>query len=88
MSRRKSLIIHVEKKKNMPYAYIISKESHEIKNRIYYIKTPHDKRLVSDTQLKFLFQEGEINIFYPFEIMLSLTIPELKMLYFDPNQSA
>lgn len=82
------LIIHVEKKKNMPHAYIVSKEGHEIKNRIYYIKTPHDKRLVSDSQLKYLFQEEEINIFYPFEIMLNLTIPDLKFSYFDPNRSA
>ncbi len=29
------LIIHVEKKKYMPYAYIATKESHETKNRIY-----------------------------------------------------
>ena len=82
------LIIHVEKKKEIPHAYIVSKEGYEIKNRIYYIKTPHDKRLVSDTQLKFLFQEEEINIFYPFEIMLNLTIPDLKFSYFEPNQSA
>ena len=72
----------------MPYAYIVSKKSHEIKNRIYYIKTPHDKRLVSDNQLKFLFQEEEINFFYPFEIVLSFTIPELELAYFDPNMSA
>lgn len=82
------LIIHVEKKKDMPYAYIVSKESHEIKNRIYYIKTPHDRRLVSDSQLKYLFQEEEINIFYPFEIVLNLTIPDLTFSYFNPNQSA
>ncbi|MFX0071675.1 MAG: helix-turn-helix domain-containing protein [Candidatus Hermodarchaeota archaeon] len=82
------LIIHVEKKKDIPHAYILSKESHEIKNRIYYIKTPHDKRLVSDSQLKFLFQEEKINIFYPFEIVLSLIIPELKLAYFEPNRSA
>lgn len=82
------LIIHVEKKKDMPHAYIVSKESHEIKNRIYYIKTPHDKRPVSDSQLKYLFQEEEINIFYPFEIILSLTIPDLTFSYFDPNRSA
>ena len=82
------LIIHVEKKKDIPYAYIVSKESHEIKNRIYYIKTPHDKRLISDSQLKYLFQEDEINIFYPFEIVLNLTIPDLTFSYFDPNRSA
>jgi len=82
------LIIHVEKKKDMPHAYIASKDGYEIKNRIYYIKTPHDKRLISDSQLKYLFQEEEINIFYPFEIMLNLTIPDLKFSYFDPNRSA
>ena len=77
------LIIHVNKKKDMPHAYINSKKGFKIKNRIYYVKTPHDKRLVSDNHLKYLFREDEINIFHPFEIVLYLDIPELTIPYFD-----
>lgn len=50
-------IISVEKKKDIPHAYIAKREGHEIKNRIYYIRTPHGKRLVSDSQLESLFSE-------------------------------
>ena len=68
-------------------------------NRYFYIrrgtschglnaKETYDYILGSDTTLKFDFQGEEIDIFYPFEIVLSLTIPELKLAYFDPNRSA
>lgn len=42
----------------------------------------------SSSQLRFEFQGEEIDIFYPFEIVLSFTIPELELAYFDPNISA
>ncbi len=51
-------------------------------------KEAYDYILGSDSQLKFDFQGEEIDIFYPFEIVLSLTIPELELAYFDPNRSA
>ena len=54
-------IINVEKKKDIPHAYIVKREGHEIKNRIYYIRTPHGKSLVSDKQLYFLFNETDLN---------------------------
>lgn len=50
-------IITIEKKKDIPYAYIVKREGAEIKSRIYYIRTPHGKRLVSDSQLENLFSE-------------------------------
>ncbi len=51
-------------------------------------KETYDYILGSDSQLKFEFQGEEIDIFYPFEIVLSLTIPELELAYFDSNRSA
>lgn len=50
-------IISIEKKKDIPHAYIVKRESHEIKNRIYYIRTPHGKRLVSNQELSDLFNK-------------------------------
>ncbi len=50
-------IISVEKIKDIPFAYIVKREGHEIKNRIYYIRTPHGKRLVSNQELSDLFKK-------------------------------
>lgn len=50
-------IITVEKKKEIPHAYIVKREGPEVKNRIYYIRTPYGKRLVSDQVLYYLFNE-------------------------------
>jgi len=50
-------IITVEKKKEIPYAYIVKREGPEVKNRIYYIRTPNGKRLVSDQVLYYLFND-------------------------------
>jgi len=50
-------IISIEKRKDIPHAYIMKRESHEIKNRIYYIRTPHGKRLVTDQELSDLFNK-------------------------------
>jgi len=74
------LVINVEKKREIPHACVDRAGSY-IKNRIYYIKTPHDKRLVSDNQLKYLFQEEEINIFHPFDIAIHMTIPDLNIIW-------
>lgn len=50
-------IISIEKKKDIPHAYIVKRKSHEIKNRIYYVRTPHGKRLVSNQELSDLFKK-------------------------------
>ena len=50
-------IIIIEKKKDIPCAYIVKREGAEIKNRIYYNRTPYGKRLVTDSQLESLFSE-------------------------------
>ncbi len=63
-------IISVAKKKDIPYAYIVKRETHEIKNRIYYIRTTHGKSLVSDNQLQFLFNEKKLSLMHPFSIVL------------------
>jgi len=49
------LIIHVEQRKGIPHA-CIEKNSGEIKNRVYYVRTSHGKRLVTDSQLESLFK--------------------------------
>lgn len=54
-------IITIERKKDIPHAFIIERKGPEIKNRIYYIRTPYGKRLVSDKQLYFLFNEKDLN---------------------------
>lgn len=69
-------IISVEKKKDIPYAYIGKRKGPEIKNRTYYIRTPHGTRLVSDKQLHFLFNEKELNIVHPFSVALVFKRPE------------
>lgn len=53
------LIVNVPRRKEIPHAYIVSREGPEIKNRIYYIRTSHGKRLVSDRQLQWLFTHKE-----------------------------
>ncbi len=50
------LIINVPKRKGMPHAFIEKREGSQIKNRAYYIRTPHGITLVSDHQLEWLFQ--------------------------------
>jgi hypothetical protein len=70
------IIITVEKKTEIPFAYIVSREGPEIKNRIYYIRTPHGRRLVSDGQLKFLFNEEKLNILHQFSVVLVFKKPE------------
>lgn len=69
-------IITVEKKKDIPYAYIVKREGVEIKSRIYYIRTPHGRRLVTDSQLEYLFSEKKgIKIQSPKE-----TKPDIKLI--------
>lgn len=62
------LIINIQKRKSIPHAYIIKRDGPEIKNRIYYIRTEHGKRLVNDIQLDWLFKNLEDpKIFFPFQ---------------------
>lgn len=48
-------IIYVPKRKGIPHAYTPNRSGSEINSRIYYIRTSHGKRLVSDGQLEWLF---------------------------------
>lgn len=67
------LIIHVQKRKGIPHAFIIEREGPEIKNRIYYIRTEYGKRLVNDIQLDWLFKNLEDpKIFFPFQSVFHL----------------
>jgi hypothetical protein len=50
------IIVNIPKKKNIPHAYVPNKTATEINNRIYYIRTSHGKKLVSDRQLEWLFK--------------------------------
>lgn len=49
------LVVNIPKRKDIPHAYIFSKEGIEIKNRIYRIRTSHGTRLTSDRQLQWMF---------------------------------
>ena len=49
------LVVNIPKRKDIPHAYIVSREGTEIKNRIYRIRTSHGIRLVSDRQLQWMF---------------------------------
>lgn len=70
----KFLIIYVPKRKSIPHAYIEKRSNHEISNRIYYIRTSHGQRLVTDGQLQWLFQNtGEPNYTYDFRIGFELS---------------
>ncbi|HWY98133.1 MAG TPA: ATP-binding protein, partial [Bacteroidia bacterium] len=52
------IVVYVPPKKGIPYAVTPNKKAGEINNRIYYIRTSHGKRLVSDEQLAWLFKEN------------------------------
>lgn len=49
------LVVNVQKRREIPHA-VIKKKGGEIKERIYYIRTSHGKRLVTDSQLASLFK--------------------------------
>ena len=53
------LIVDVPQRKGIPHAYIARRTGPEIKERTYYIRTSHGKRLVSDRQLEWLFAHQE-----------------------------
>ena len=66
------LIVNVPMRKGIPHAFVVSREGPEIKNRIYYIRTSHGKRLVSDSQLQWLFKHQEDPDFsYHFRIVIN-----------------
>lgn len=48
-------IIYVPKRKGIPHAYVPNRSGSEINSRIYFVRTSHSKRLVSDGQLEWLF---------------------------------
>ncbi len=61
------IVIEVPKKTRMPFAFVQDRKSHEIKNRLYYKRTGHGKKLVTDAELDLLFQytdEPESNYEY------------------------
>lgn len=62
-------IVHIPKRKGMPHAYIDKRDGPEITRRTYYIRTSHGKKLVSDGQLQWLFQNtGDPKYNYDFRI--------------------
>ena len=66
------LVVNIPKRKGIPHAYIVSRNGPEIKNRIYYIRTSHGKRLVGDRQLQWLFNHQEDPDFtFPFRIVIN-----------------
>jgi hypothetical protein len=53
------VIINIPKKTGLPYAVTPNKKVGEINSRIYYARTSHGKKLVSDRQLEWLFKNNE-----------------------------
>ncbi|HMU59598.1 MAG TPA: ATP-binding protein [Chitinophagaceae bacterium] len=58
-SQNHVLIVHVPKRKGIPHAFIDKRSGPEISSRVYYIRTSHGKKLVSDGQLQWLFQHTD-----------------------------
>ena len=75
------LVINILKRKGIPHAYINGRNGSDIKERIYYIRTSHGKRLVSDGQLQWLFEhQNDPDFDYSFRTVInyhkdSLQIP-------------
>jgi len=62
-------IIYVPKRKGLPCAYVPNRSGSEINGRIYYIRTSHGKKLVSDSQLEWLFlNQNDPNYNHSFRI--------------------
>lgn len=62
-------IIYVPKRKGIPHAFVSNRTGSEINSRIYYIRTSHGKRLVSDGQLEWLFlNQDDPNYNYSFRV--------------------
>lgn len=75
------LIIDIPKRKGIPHAFIVSRKGPEIKNRIYYIRTEHGKRLASDSQLEWLFKNREDpNFSFPFSFNINYISKNFGML--------
>lgn len=53
------LVVYVPRRKGMPHAFIEKRSGPELSSRIYYIRTSHGKKLVSDGQLLWLFQHTD-----------------------------
>lgn len=52
------LVLNVERRRSEPHA-IVERAGHEIKKRIYYLRTESGKRLASDRVLNYMFKELE-----------------------------
>lgn len=68
-------VIKVDRKLDIPHAYIVSRDGPEIKNRIYYVRTPHGSKPVSDEQLRFLFKQEDYNFSTPFTVAIMVELP-------------
>lgn len=53
------LVLYVPRRKGIPHAYVPNRNGSEINSRIYYIRTSHGKKLVSDEQLHWLFSNQQ-----------------------------
>lgn len=90
------LVLYIPKRKGMPHAYITKRNGHDILSRIYYIRTEHGKRPVSDSQLEWMFINREdpgfrhsFTIVFEFDSNL-FEIGDINLLgcyYFHPYRS-
>lgn len=57
------LIVYIPKRRSIPHAVVPNRKDKNVNSRIYYIRTSHGKKLVTDAQLEWLFKSQEDPIF-------------------------
>jgi len=77
------LVVNIPKRKDIPHAYIVSREGTEIKNRIYRIRTSHGTRLTSDRQLQWMFTYlKDPDFIYKFGLIINYLDDSIQIPYF------
>ena len=77
------LVVNIPKRKDIPHAYIFSREGIEIKNRIYRIRTSHGTRLASDRQLQWMFNYlKDPNFIYKYGLIINYFDYSIQIPYF------
>lgn len=54
-------VVFVPRRRTIPHAYISNRRGHEIAERVYYTRTPHGKKLMTDIELEWMFKNQEVS---------------------------
>lgn len=77
------LVVNVNRRKDIPHAYV-NQTNGEIKNRVYYVRTSHGKRLVTDLQLQMMFRNTEEPVINEsFSIQIPYIRKKIQIPYFS-----